>query len=102
VTEEQWAKLAECVGEVITGELKNLIKALRMMPSEAEALGLGEESDIIEVMEALQRSCDSDARVWAQYYEIVESLSEALGHAIANRIITGDERPLASGAGREA
>ena len=95
MTDEQWARLEACLGEVITGELKNLIKALRMMPSEAEALGLGEESDIIDVMEALQRSCDSDAKVWTQYHEIVESLSEALGHAIANKVITGDERPLA-------
>lgn len=95
MTDEQWARLEECLGEVITGELRNLIKALRMMPGEAEALGLGEKSDIIDVMEALQRACDYHPKVWAQYYEIVESLSEALGHAIANKVITGDERPLA-------
>ena len=95
MTDEQWARLEECLGEVITGELRNLIKALRMMPGEAEALGLGEKSDIIDVMEALQRACDYHPKVWAQYREIVESLSEALGHAIANKVITGDERPLA-------
>jgi len=96
MTAEQWATLEECIGQSTTGHLKALVTALRMMPTEAAALGLGEKSDLANIVEALQVITDAEMMVLRiQDHAVMETMEEAVDFALANGAITGNERPLA-------
>jgi len=96
MTAEQWATLEACIGESTTGHLKALVTALRLMPTEAAALGLGENSDLVNIVEALQVITGSEMMVLRiQDHAVMEAMEEAVEFAVANGALTGNERPLA-------